>query len=94
MPLLAPGETRDLKRFAWFALLLLVVGLGACVRPGPRSEGAAEASWGGRDEAELDGTCVYSVSTKWAASLNHSVHWEDADSEYRVVLSSSREIAG
>ncbi|MDH3206527.1 MAG: hypothetical protein OEO79_07940 [Gemmatimonadota bacterium] len=85
-----PTEVRALRRFAWLALPLLVVGLAACVRPGPRSEGAAEASWGGRDEAELNGTCVYSVSTKWAATLNHSVQWEDADSEYRVVVSSSR----
>lgn len=87
-----PDDVCELRRFAWFALLPLVVGLAACERPGPRSEGTADASWGGRDQAEVNGTCVYSVSTKWAATLNHSVHWQDADSEYRVVVSSSREI--
>jgi len=88
MPLLEPGRIR--KRAA--ATLMVVAGLAACVRPGPRSEGAAEASWGGSDEAELNGTCVYSVLTKWAATLNHSVQWEDVDSEYRVVVSSSSKI--
>ena len=54
-------------------LAIFVVGIFACVQPGPRAQGEAEASWSRRDAGQLNGTCVYTVRTRWAASLNHSV---------------------
>jgi hypothetical protein len=72
--------------------LLLSILPTACTPPGPRADGTGRAGWAGPDSARISGRCVYSVTTRWAAPLNHSIRWRDDSSELSVVLSSSRRL--
>lgn len=68
--------------------LLSGLTLVACARPGPRSQGEGEASWGG--DPPWSGPCVYEVQTRWATPLPHIIRLTEGGGERSLVLQGRR----
>jgi hypothetical protein len=67
---------------------LLVIGLSvsSCEKPGLRGDGTSVVV-AGEAAIRWEGTCEYSVSTRWATALPHVLRLQDESSRSAIVIS-------